>query len=195
MMIWEIGAWNTRWISRWAAPAFWRCDSGPTPIGSDAVNGKEPREHLVERDARRVQIAARIDRAVHSPRLLRGHVGQRSGYELGRFRRLALARKARSNPKAHEPDLERLGIHQNVCRLYILVNQIPFVQFAERPRETDGEASTASSPSALEGIDQEFHRQGLRAQGWFAHVARRGPWAEPQLVHLVPQRVFVFERS
>src|SRR3989442_4981437 len=42
--------------------------------------------------------------------------------------------------KAHEPDLTRRGINQNIGRLHVLVNQLTFVQPAECGCETDGEA-------------------------------------------------------
>src|SRR6266481_2057321 len=55
---------------------------------------QSPGKHFVERDAQTVQIAARIDRAVHAPGLLGGHVGQRADQELQGLARLALARQA-----------------------------------------------------------------------------------------------------
>ena len=51
-------------------------------------------EHLVERDAHRVEVAAGIDRAVHPPGLFGGHVGQRAGNHRGWIGGLALARQA-----------------------------------------------------------------------------------------------------
>jgi hypothetical protein len=55
---------------------------------------QDPGEHSVEGDAERVEVAAGIDRPVHSPCLLGRHVGERSGDRLGRMRRLAFARQA-----------------------------------------------------------------------------------------------------
>jgi len=49
-------------------------------------------QHLVERDAEGVEVAAGIDRAVHPPRLLGRHIGERPGDDLGRFGGLPLAR-------------------------------------------------------------------------------------------------------
>src|SRR5260370_1364422 len=57
---------------------------------------KSPRDHLVKRHPESIEVAPRIDRAIHSPGLFRSHVRECSGDELGRFGRLALARKARS---------------------------------------------------------------------------------------------------
>ena len=77
--------------------AIWQCTHS---IGSDAVNGKTAGEHLVERDAERVEVAAGIDRAVHPPGLFGGHVGERPGDHLGRRRapgaRAADARRCRN---------------------------------------------------------------------------------------------------
>ena len=64
------------------------------------MNGRAPGEHLVERDAERVEIAAGIDRAVHAPGLFGRHVGERAGDDLGRLGRLALARQARGDAEA-----------------------------------------------------------------------------------------------
>src|SRR5229473_6202899 len=58
---------------------------------------KRPGQHLVKRDAKSIKVAPRIDRAIHPPGLLRRHVRKRSGDELGRFGRLALARNPRSD--------------------------------------------------------------------------------------------------
>ena len=52
------------------------------------------REHLVERDAERVEVAAGVDRAVHASGLFGRHVGERAGDGLGRLGRLPLARQA-----------------------------------------------------------------------------------------------------
>ena len=63
------------------------------------------REHLVERDAERVEVAAGIDRAVHPSGLFGRHVGERAGDDLGRLGRLALARKPRGDAEPGQPDL------------------------------------------------------------------------------------------
>src|SRR6202041_3347478 len=101
---------------------------------------KSAGDHLVKRHPERIKVAPRIDRAIHSPGLFGGHVGECSGYELGRFGRLALARKARSNPEAHEPSLTRRGINENICRLHVLVDQLLLVQSAECGCGTDCKA-------------------------------------------------------
>ena len=58
------------------------------------------RQHLVERDAQRVEIAAGIDRPVHPAGLFGGHVGERPGDHLRRRRHLALAWQARGDAEA-----------------------------------------------------------------------------------------------
>ena len=64
--------------------------------------GKRPlaRQHFVERDAKGVKVAAGIDGAVHSSRLLGRDVGERPSDELGRLGRLALARESRGDAEA-----------------------------------------------------------------------------------------------
>ena len=58
------------------------------------------REHLIERDAERIEVAARIDRAVHPSGLFGRHVGERAGDGFGRLEasvvRAAAARRCRS---------------------------------------------------------------------------------------------------
>src|SRR5580704_2467573 len=90
-----------------------------------------------------IEIAPRIDRAIHSPRLFGSHVGECSGDELGGIERLALTRKARSDTKAREPSLTRRGINENIWRLYVLVDQPLLVQPAEGGCDTDSEAQEA----------------------------------------------------
>src|SRR5262245_23079609 len=58
------------------------------------VEWKISGEGVVERDSERVEVAARVDRTVHPPRLLRRHVGERARDEFWRCERLALTRKA-----------------------------------------------------------------------------------------------------
>ncbi|MNX87506.1 hypothetical protein D3C86_1194370 [compost metagenome] len=85
-------------------------------------------QHLVERDAERVEVAARIDRPVHPPGLLGCHVGQRAGDGLGRLGRLALARQARGQAEAGEPCLPVGAVHDDMGRLQVLVKQPALVE-------------------------------------------------------------------
>src|SRR5258706_1389538 len=52
------------------------------------------REHLVERDAERVEVAAGIDRTIHPSGLFGRHVGECTGDSLWRLGRLSLTRHA-----------------------------------------------------------------------------------------------------
>jgi hypothetical protein len=60
--------------------------------------------------------------AIHSSRLLWRHVRERSGDELWRLGRLALAREARCDAEAGETDLSSCGVHQNVGGFDVLVD-------------------------------------------------------------------------
>src|SRR5258706_15877046 len=62
--------------------------------------GQSACQQFVQRHPEGIEIAARIDRTIHPPRLFRCHVRERSRDELGRFRRLALAKQSRGNAKA-----------------------------------------------------------------------------------------------
>src|SRR5258708_19384835 len=82
---------------------------------------KSPGDHRVKRHPERIKVAPRIDRAIHSPGLFGGHVGECSAYALGRFARRALTPKSRSDPKAHEPTLTRPGTNQTACTFPLLL--------------------------------------------------------------------------
>ena len=97
-------------------------------------------EHFVQRDAEGIEVAARIDRPIHAPGLFGGHVGERPGDDLGRLRRLALARQPRGDAKARQPDLPGRPVDEHMGRLDVLVDQAPPVELAQRGREPDGEA-------------------------------------------------------
>jgi hypothetical protein len=97
-------------------------------------------QHLVQRRAQRIEIAARIDRAVHAPGLLGCHVRQRPGNQLRRLGRLALARQARGNAEARQPRSAARAVHQNVGRLDVLVQQAAVVQLSQCRCDGDGHA-------------------------------------------------------
>src|SRR3989442_9956405 len=82
------------------------------------------REHLVERDAVGVQIAARIDRAVHPAGLFRRHVGERAGHDVRRRGRRTLAWQAGRDAKAGQPRLARCGMREDMGRLDVLVANV-----------------------------------------------------------------------
>src|SRR5208283_1968825 len=101
---------------------------------------KHAREHLVEGDAQGVKITPRIDRPIHSTRLFGRHVGKCSGNHLRRFWGLAFARKTRSNTESGKPDRAGSGVHQNIGRLYILVDKTSLVELAQRSCKADRKA-------------------------------------------------------
>ena len=95
---------------------------------------QDAREHLVKRDAERVEIAAGIDRAVHPSGLLGRHVGERAGDGLGRLGRLAFARQARGDAEAGEPDFVGSVIRPGCWRLDVFVDEAALVKLAREPR-------------------------------------------------------------
>jgi hypothetical protein len=100
--------------------------------------GQFARQHLVERDPQGVEIAAGISRPVHPARLFGGHVGERPDYHLRRRRRLALAWQARGDAKADKPDLAGCGVHQNIRRLDVLMDETALVNLSQRRGDADG---------------------------------------------------------
>src|SRR6185295_473756 len=109
-------------------------------------------QQFVKRDAKRVKIAARIDRTIHSSGLLRGHVSERAGDEFGRLRPLTLARQSRGNTETHQPDLVQSGIREHLGRFDVFVDETSPVRLAERCGE--------GNPTAKE----LFHIHGLSYQ-------------------------------
>ena len=95
---------------------------------------KHPREHLVQGDAQRVEIAAGVDRPVHAAGLLGRHVGEGAGDDVQGRGRLAFARQAGGHAEAGEPDIAG-GVDQHACRLDVLMNEALPVDLAERSRE------------------------------------------------------------
>jgi hypothetical protein len=119
-----------------------------------------PRQHLVEDDAHRVQIAPRIDRPIHPPRLLRRHVRERPGDELRRGRRLTLTWHTRGDPKACQPDLITAGIDQSVRGLDVFVNQLTLMHMFECRGETERnpEESRYRDPSVEKSVERVSSR-------------------------------------
>ena len=97
--------------------------------------GQYARQHLVEDDAERVEIAAGVDRAVHPPGLFRRHIGERARDHLRRCRRLVLAGQTRGDAEAGQPDAAAGGVDQDIGGLEVLVDQPARMQPADRRRE------------------------------------------------------------
>ena len=95
--------------------------------GIGGRKGQTAGEHFIQGDAERIEIAAGIHGVIHASGLFGCHVGECPRHELGRFGRLALARQARRDPKAHQPGLARRGVHEHIGRLDVLMDEPPSV--------------------------------------------------------------------
>jgi hypothetical protein len=93
------------------------------------------RQHLVEGDPTGVQVAARIDRPIHAPGLLRGHVGERPGDDGGRLGGLSLVLHARREAESREPDPTGDDVREHVRGLEVSVDQAALV----KPLESRGQ--------------------------------------------------------
>ena len=82
------------------------CDVAVDPLQRVGGSKREhARKHLVQGDAQRVEIAAGIHRAIHTPGLFGRHVGKGAGNDFRRRQRLSLARQSGRDAKAGEPDM------------------------------------------------------------------------------------------
>src|ERR1700738_963327 len=124
MMIWETGAgtFSNRSLGATGFLAIWQCTHS---MGS-------------ERDTERVEVAAGIDRAVHPSGLFGRHVGERPRNRLGRIGGLPLAGQARGEAEPAKPALARVGVHQNIGGLDVLVDDGPLMQATNRGRKANG---------------------------------------------------------
>ena len=105
-----------------------------------STEGQGPGQHLVERDAQRVEIAAGIDRAVHSAGLFRRHVRERPGHHFGCFRGLTLAGHMGGNAESSEPDATTRNIHEDIRGLDVFVDETSLMYSAQRTHERDRDA-------------------------------------------------------
>ena len=138
-------------------------------------------EHLIERDAERVEVAAGIDRAIHPSGLFGRHVGERAGDGLGRLGRLPLARQARGDAEPGEPDLVRSSQFTRIwAGLRSLWTRPRWWSFAQRGGDADGEAQEA--PHLHGRAEQPVERLAARIlehQHGPAAFARQAPAAAP----------------
>ena len=104
-------------------------------IGSGKGQGAD--EHLIERDAERVEIAAGIDRAVHAPGLFGGHASEGPGDELRRLGHLPFARQARCDAEPCQPDLSVRAIHQNIGGFDVFVDEAVLMRLAQGGDDAD----------------------------------------------------------
>ena len=144
---------------------------------------------------RAVEIAPGIDRPVHAAGLFGRHVGERPGDHLGRLGGLALARQTRGDAEAGQPDRAGRGVHEDVGRLDVLVDEAPLVELAQRGRQADGHAQERRNLPRLSqepierlaaGVLEHEHRPTL------ATNQRERP-SRPVGVKLVPKRIFVLK--
>jgi hypothetical protein len=101
------------------------------------LEGQAPREHLVERDAQRIEVGAAVDDPVHAPRLLGRQVRQGALDELqGSCGRL-LAGEAGGEPEVGELHLAGRRVEEDVLGLQVPVEDALLVQLRHGPRDTD----------------------------------------------------------
>ena len=124
---------------------------------------KTPGQHFVKGHSKRVKVAPRIDRTVHSSRLLGCHVGERSSDELGRFGRLSLARELGRNPKSGEPRVAGI-VDEDIRRLDILMYEALLMDLAECSCQPNGGAKEASQVERLPLVTFKNPIQGLTAR-------------------------------
>jgi hypothetical protein len=97
------------------------------------------REHLVKGGAQRVEIAARINRAIHTAGLFGCHIGQSAGNDLRRRRRLAFAEQLRRNPEPSEPYLPSI-VDEHIRRLDVFMDKAVPMDLAECFRQANSDA-------------------------------------------------------
>ena len=182
-----------------AHPLARRCRS-PGNVAVDPFHGiggrerKRSGEHLVKRDAERIEIAAGVDRSVHAASLLGRHVGKRAGDDFRRRGRLALARQPRRNAEAGEADVAG-GVDERIRRLDVLVDEAMPVDLAERCRQADGEAQEArqverSAEGAIEGLAAIVLKDKRRTPSM---ASKRQRPDRPLRIKVDRERIFIFE--
>ncbi len=138
------------------------------------------REHLIERDAERIEVAVRIDRAVHPSRLLGRHIGQSAGNGFGRLERLSLARKPRGDAEAGEPHFTVGAVDQDIGGLEVLVDEAAVVGLAQGRGHADGDAQKGAGLDGLaEQPSERLSPRGPRAPAWSDRVRARARAAAP----------------
>ena len=157
--------------------------------------GELPRQHFVEGDTQSIEIAAGVHRAVHPAGLFRRHVGERPGDHLRRRGGLVLARQTRGNAEPRQPHAAACRVHQDICRLDVLMDQASLMHLAERPRERDRDAQEMRHVqwSAEQSIERRTAGI-LKHQGHAVVVVRqRDRSRRPVSVKFALERIFVLE--
>src|SRR6202166_1563890 len=169
---------------RWVRRSEWQCAD----------------EHLIEDDAERIEVTARIDRAIHPPGLFGRHIGERAGDGFGRRERLSFARQPRRDAEAAEPRRTIGAVHQYIAGFLVLVDEAGLVGFAQSYSDADREAQENADLHRLaEQARERFaagvleHQHGATVFSYELHRPRR-----PSAIELVPEPIFVrepFERQ
>src|SRR5258708_22755339 len=136
-----------------------------------------------------------MDREIHPSSWLGGHVGERSRDELGRFRRLALARQSRGDLKAHQPDLAGARLDHDIGRFEVLVDEAPTVQLPDCGRKTDRNAQKLShlhrrSDQLIERLAPGILEDKYGSPPVLRELNRRD---SPSRIQLWPQRVLAVQ--
>src|SRR6266481_4996904 len=92
------------------------------------------REHLIEGNPQRVEIAAGINRAIHAAGLLWRHVRERAGNDLRRYGGLALLWQLGRNPESGQPYVVGV-VNERIRRLDILMYEAVPMDLAECCRQ------------------------------------------------------------
>ena len=134
-------------------------------------------------------------RAIHPSGLFGRHVGERSRDELGWLGRLALARQTRSDAKAYEPYLAGCGVHQDVARLNIFVDEPLCVEPTERNRQADRDPQKLGHFPRLPYEPSQEFTAGIVEQKRQSSVlaSKRTRPHRPGGVEFVPEQILVFE--
>jgi hypothetical protein len=156
---------------------------------------QRPRKHLVEGDTQSIEVAAGVHRAVHPASLFRRHVGERPGDHLRRRGGLMLARQTRGTAEPRQPHAAARRVHQDICRLDVLMDKASLMHSAERPREWDRDAQEMRYLQWPAKQAIERHTAGiLKHQRHAVVVVRQRDWSRrPVGVKFGFERIFVFE--
>ena len=170
-------------------------DVGMNPVDRfDRVERQCAGEHLVERHAEAVEIAALVDRTVHVPGLLGRHVGERPAHQLRRRRRETFPLQPARVAKPRKPDLPR-RLSEHVRRSDALVDKAALVHPPDGRHDTDRECQERARRHR--GAEQPRQRHAARIgkneyrpTPMVAEFQRHG---RPRRVELLRQGVLVLE--
>src|SRR5262249_221468 len=115
--------------------------------------------------------------------------------DLGRRGRLALARQARGNAEAGEPDLAGRRVHQDMSRLDIFVDQAPSVEPTQRTCQANGDPQKLGHfPWVAQESRQELATGVFKQErGPSLMLHQRERPRRPGRVQLVAKQILMFE--